>query len=800
MTFELTDATGQRGRLRLQLQGTVQGVGFRPFVYRIARQLRLGGWVANTLAGAEIEVEGPKVHLEEFVERLLTELPPLATVHRVERVELAPLGDAEFMIRHSEIEGEPLALVLPDVATCEQCLREIFDPTDRRYQYPFTNCTNCGPRYSIILRLPYDRQHTTMASFQMCPQCQAEYEDPANRRFHAQPNACPVCGPQLLLLNATGTLVAERHDALVRAVEALREGAIVALKGIGGFQLLVDARSEQAVQRLRRRKKREEKPFAMMVPSLEQVRTLCRVNNLEERLLVAPEAPIVLLERRADSQLVAPSVAPGNPYLGVMLPYSPLHHLLMREFGAPLVATSGNLTDEPICISTAEALERLAGIADFFLTHNRPIARYVDDSVVRVMMGRPVVLRRARGYAPLPVATLNIPSDGVLAFGAHLKNTVVVGVGNHLIASQHIGDLETEPAVNSHRLTAAALVDLYRVEPRYLACDLHPDYVSTTTAMQWPSPSKPLLVRVPHHIAHVLGVMAEHNILGEEVLGVGWDGTGLGLDHTIWGSEFFLVKDKEFRRLAHFRPLRALGGDGAMREPRRAGLAILAEIFGASAAADWFSTRLPHAFAHAELPLFLQMINTGLNSPWTAGAGRLFDAVASLLDLRQKCSFEGQAAMELEWSARPLQGATPYPLAWCERHVPSKEALWSLDPESCRFPTTVSIDVFNWEPAVRTILEDRESGVEVSTVATRFHATLVEVIITVARRSNVKTVVLSGGCFQNRLLTEHTCARLEQEGFRVFIHEKVPPNDGGIAVGQAVAAAFYAAEGKQPCV
>ncbi|MGC8741338.1 MAG: carbamoyltransferase HypF [Candidatus Sumerlaeaceae bacterium] len=790
MMPDVTDNHGQRARCNFRLEGTVQGVGFRPFVYRLAHELALGGWVANTPSGAEVEIEGPTEKIDEFIDRLLSELPPLASVQKIERKTVEPRGETRFLIRRSETDGAPAALVLPDVATCAQCLDEIFDPADRRYLYPFTNCTNCGPRYSIIRRLPYDRSNTTMVCFEMCPQCRAEYGDPTNRRFHAQPNACPVCGPKLSLLDPQGAEIAAGHEALQHAVAALRQGAIVALKGIGGFQLLVDARNDQAVQRLRQRKRREEKPFALMAPSVEYARSLCRVSPIEEKVLASPESPIVLLERNpVSTEDISSSVAPHNPNLGIMLPYSPLHHLLMREFGGPLVATSGNVTDEPICTSTREALERLAGIADVFLTHNRPIARYVDDSVVRVMAGRLVVLRRARGYAPLPVVTLDESAGGIVAFGAHLKNTVAVGVGNNIIVSQHIGDLDTEPAVRAHRSTLAALTDLYKVELRRLACDLHPDYVSTRTAEEISCPTHTLL-RVPHHIAHLYAALAEHRLFGQDVLGVVWDGTGLGLDHTIWGSEFLLLKEGVIQRVAHFRAWRALGGDRAMREPRRSALAVLAQMLGPSAATEWFAAHLPHAFRDVELSVLLKMLETGLNAPWTVGAGRLFDAVAALLDIRQVCSFEGQAAMELECCAESLRGVPTYPLAWQNRTAPVRDVLWPLPPSPDDAGLSV-VNVFDWSPMIRAIIEDREHDEPRAKIAARFHATLVEVIVSMARRINKPTIVLTGGCFQNRLLTEYACLRLEEERFHVFIHEKVPPNDGGIAVGQAVAAAFF---------
>ncbi len=808
MSEPISQQAGEKVRWRLRLTGTVQGVGFRPFVFRLASELGLAGWVANTPAGAEIEIEGPRAFLEEFAKRLRAELPPLASILSCEREILAPEGATAFSIRTSETQGTPTALVLPDVATCADCLRELKDPQDRRYRYPFINCTNCGPRYSIILALPYDRPNTTMSEFLMCPACRAEYEDPRHRRFHAQPNACPVCGPHLRLLDTQGQELAQRDEALLRAADALLAGQIIALKGIGGFQLLVDATNEAAVRRLRQRKRREEKPFALMAPSIDVVRKLCLCTPVEEALLRSPEAPIVILERApsADS-VVAPSVAPGNPSLGFMLPYSPLHYLFLEMVQRPIVATSGNLTDEPICTSTSEALERLAGVADLFLTHNRPIARYVDDSVVRVLAGRPVVLRRARGYAPLPVARLPRPRSGVVAFGAHLKNTIALAVDRNIVLSQHIGDLDTEPALRAHERTVNALAELYSVTLTHAVCDAHPDYASTLVAERFLQPTqdfprsthpprraegestKIALTRVPHHAAHIFAAMAEHGLWEDDVLGVAWDGTGLGLDNTIWGSEFLDVRMGWFRRRAHLRPFRALGGDKAMREPRRSALALLAELWDPQAARAWYERKHPHAFSDNELTILERMLVTGFYAPWTCGAGRLFDAVASLLGVRHRCSFEGQAAMELEWLALKTSERRGYPFVWRERSVPVAEAEWSVHPHQ-RQSHAVTLSVFDWEPMILGILEDCQRGERLERIAARFHATLSESIVQMARKVSCKNVVCAGGCFQNRLLTELVVSRLEQEGYRVFIPEKIPPNDGSIAVGQIAAVAY----------
>ncbi|HXP60044.1 MAG TPA: carbamoyltransferase HypF, partial [Dongiaceae bacterium] len=489
----------------------MQGVGFRPFVHHLAAELQLAGWVNNGPQGVSIEVEGARPQLESFLLRIAAENPPRSFIQSLEASWLDPLGFTGFEIRASEVHGDKTALVLPDVATCSECLREIFDPANRRFRYPFTNCTHCGPRFSIIESLPYDRANTVMKSFVMCPQCQAEYDDPGDRRFHAQPNACPVCGPRLQLLAPKGEAVCSGHQALLETARLLRAGSIVAVKGLGGFHLMVDARREEAVRRLRERKHREEKPLATLFPSLESVQALCEVSPLEQRLLSSPEAPIVLLKKLASCDAhVTPSVAPGNPNLGVMLPSNPLQHLLLAELNFPVVATSGNLTDEPICTSEEEALERLQGIADAFLAHNRPIVRHVDDSIVRVMLDRELVLRRARGFAPLPVLVRGAApgAQKVLGVGAHLKNAVALGVGDQVFISQHIGDLETEQAHAAFRRVIADFEKLYETKPEIIAADLHPDYLSTQFAQK----SGIKHVGVQHHLAHVLSCMAENEL------------------------------------------------------------------------------------------------------------------------------------------------------------------------------------------------------------------------------------------------------------------------------------------------
>jgi hydrogenase maturation protein HypF len=770
MGTKLLRPPDELGRLRIVIRGAVQGVGFRPFVYRLASDLGVTGWVSNTGQGVFVEAEGDRAALDEFLRRLDADAPPRAVIVSRECSALDPVGCEHFEIRASDAGMEPSAFVLPDIAPCAACLRELFDPKDRRFRYPFVNCTNCGPRFSIIERLPYDRERTSMKTFTMCAACAREYEDPLDRRFHAQPNACPACGPSLALWDGGGAELAREHDALRRACEAIEQGAIVAVKGLGGFLLMADARSDEAIRTLRARKHRECKPFAMLFPALADVTRECDVSAQEARALASPESPIVLLRRHAGrASSIAPSVAPRNPYLGAMLPCTPLHHLLMRDIGRPVVATSGNLADEPICIDEHEAVDRLQGIADLFLVHDRPIVRHVDDSIVRLLLGREMVIRRARGYAPLPVL-LPEPITPMLAVGAHLKNAIGINVGRSFFISQHVGDLETTQATDAFERVIAAFRDLYSVEPTRAVSDLHPDYLSTRYASTLGLP----VVHVQHHFAHVAACMAE-NELEDPVLGVSWDGTGYGTDGTIWGGEFLVPRGDQFDRVATLRPFRLPGGSRAVREPRRTAFGLLYEIFG-----DSLLTRTElapaAAFEARERDLLVQMLARGVNSPITTSAGRLFDAVASSCGICHRASFEGQAAMELEFSLDDRAEGT-YPILVTQR---------AAGPQSSG--VALPRMVLDWQPAIEAILEDIRSGVAVGSIALRFHNALVAAILEVAKRIGLPRVVLTGGCFQNRYLLEHTVRRLGQDGFRAYWHQRVPPNDGGIALGQAVVA------------
>jgi hydrogenase maturation protein HypF len=734
----------------LRMRGRVQGVGFRPVVFRLAHELGLRGWVRNDAAGAEVALAGAADAIDRFRAALPGRLPAAADIQGVEEG-AAPAGlPAGFEIRLSAgAGGAKVAGILPDLATCADCLREILDPADRRYRYPFANCTHCGPRYSILDALPYDRAHTTMKGFAMCPACAAEYGDPRDRRFHAQPNACPDCGPVVSWAAEDGSVLSMRDEALRAAAAALRGGRIVAVKGIGGFHLMVDARDGAAVRRLRERKRRDEKPLAVLFPSIASISAACEVSAAERGWLESAAAPIVLLRQRAGAGGLADEVAPGLPWMGAMLPYTPLHHLLMRDLGFPVVATSGNLTDEPICTEFDEARTRLAGIADFYLTHNRPIARPMDDSVMAVCAGGPLMMRRGRGLAPV---SLPLPgaADGLVAAGAQMKATVAVAAGGNAVVGPHIGDLDHEGAARLWGRSLADLLGLHGLEPGTVAADGHPDYASTRGAAALGVP----LERVQHHHAHIAACMAENAIEGP-VLGIAWDGTGWGDDGTVWGGEFLVCTRAEFRRAAWLRTFPLVGGDAAAREPRRSALGVLREMG---------SDRPPPGFAPAEVAVLDAALHQGLQVVRTSSAGRLFDAVASLLGVCQQMSHEGQAAMRLEALAGDA-AAPPYPVGWRGDEV-------------------------DWAPMVAAMLA---AGEPVAVAAARFHATLVEMMVAVARREGLADVCLSGGCFQNRRLLAGAVARLGEAGFRVWRHRDLPPNDAGIALGQLAVAAARAA-------
>ena len=732
-------------RKQIRVHGIVQGVGFRPFVYNAARQLALSGYVFNSSAGVTIEVEGHPAQVDRFVRELKENPPPLAEIEDIVIETLVPAGWTGFVIRESVDEPGELVPVSPDVATCADCLREFEDPADRRYGYAFTNCTNCGPRYTITRMIPYDRPLTTMACFPMCEQCLREYEDPSNRRFHAQPNACPDCGPML-----------SRPIAEIRRL--LHAGQIVAIKGLGGFHLVCDPFNDAAVRTLRERKKRSDKPFALMVPDIASAERVCFVSNRERAALTSIRRPIVILKRRPDAPL-SQALAPGNNTLGVMLPYTPLHHLLFGGEFPALVMTSGNMSEEPIVTGNREAALRLGSIADAFLFHNRDIHTRVDDSVARVFAGQERVLRRSRGYAPYPV-NLNFPLAEILACGAELKNTFCLTKQNHAFLSQHIGDLENYETLVFYRETLDRMKQLFRIAPTAVAYDLHPQYLSTKLALEMTDLRQ---IGVQHHHAHIASCMAENGIT-EKVIGVAFDGTGFGTDGKIWGGEFLMADFAGFERRAHLRYIPLAGGDTAVREPWRLGLSYLLDTFGAQF--DSIDVPLRRRVPAKKLATVRSMIERRINTVETSAAGRLFDAVASIIGVRDEVNFEAQAAIELEACALPgIDDVYPFEIA------------------------AGQIDV---RPMIQQVVHDVIAGKPSGWISAAFHNTVASIVVEVCQRlresEGIHRVCLSGGTFQNVYLVERAMASLNAKGFEIFLHSKVPPNDGGIALGQAVIA------------
>lgn len=755
-----------RERVKIIIRGAVQGVGFRPFIYRLAKELNLTGYVINSAKGVFIEAEGELNLLKDFVLKIQIEKPAHSIITSFEFSFLDPVGYTDFTIQMSKKEEEVSAFVLPDIATCDDCSREMFDPNDRRYLYPFINCTNCGPRFTIIESLPYDRPNTSMKIFKMCPECESEYKNPLNRRFHAQPIACPVCGPHIELWDNSGNLLYAKHDAILQTIELIKSGKIIAIKGIGGFHLVVDSTNDEAVKSLRKKKHREEKPFALMFPDIEMVKEFCVVSDLEERLLKSSESPIVLL-RKKDFKVNNPNlissiiheftisdfVAPYNPYLGVMLPYSPLHHLLTKLLNKPIVATSGNLSEEPICIDEYEALERLKGIANYFLVHNRPIVRHCDDSIARIINDREFIIRRARGYAPLPFLIEDYDEEKIIAVGGHLKNTISLKKKNMVFVSQHIGDLSTSESFNAFKKTIESFKSLYEIDSYKLIGDLHPDYLST----KYLKGEKKDFYLVQHHLAHVAACKNENQVKGE-CLGVSWDGTGFGLDGKIWGSEFFYISDREYQHLGHFKSFALPGGELAIKEPRRTLAGLLYEIYD-----DDISNLdlLKKKFSEKELKLIVHMIKQKINSPDCVSAGRLFDAFSSLLGICDYSNFEGQAAMKLEFAVDS-----------------STDAFYDFNLNKGE---TITID---WTQIFTSILKDIQDEISINQIATKFHNTLTEIISSFSKLTGLKKILLSGGCFQNVYLLERTIKRLKEENFQVYWHQRIPTNDGGISFGQ----------------
>lgn len=769
-------------RWRISVEGLVQGIGFRPFVYRLAHELNLTGWVQNSPAGATIEVEGTLTKLNHFLSRLKGEIPSTGCIKSLNYFSIPQEFDSLFKIVSSQQGQERSAIISPDLATCGECLRELFDPQNRRYRYPFTNCTQCGPRMSIIQNLPYDRRSTTMNKFQMCKECLSEFSNPLDRRFHAQPNCCPQCGPQITLWDKEGHTQEIHWNAILKARELLCLGKILAIKGIGGFHLLVDATNPEAIRELRIRKNRMEKPFAIMPPSLQWVHHHCQITPQEEQILKEAGAPIVLIPSKTtfhplsskDEKEISPEVAPNNPYLGILLPYSPLHHLLMAELGFPVVATSGNLSEEPICTDEYQALQNLGKVADYFLVHNRPISCPLDDSVVRVMDQRRMFIRRSRGYSPYVIdREPSLPHS--IGLGAQQKSTFSLSIGTKIIVSPYIGDLEHTATQAVYEKNLNLFQQIYSQPLAYAACDLHPNYFTTQLATQLKEKMNVPTLPVQHHYAHVLSCMAEHGIK-PPLLGVAWDGNGLGTDHTLWGGEFLWIESHQFKRLAHFKPFPLPGSEKAMREPRRSALGVLYAIFGEKVL-DLKPSATIQSFSSTELFNLTQMLKTQFNSPITSSVGRLFDAVASLLGMKQKASFEGQAAMELEFKTHEaLSTENQNVYGYSISHEESNQDL-----------TCLSI---NWDSIILGILEDLELSKPISVISLQFHNTLAHLISDIAQKVDAKKVVLTGGCFQNRVLLERSVKLLRQNGRAPYYSQHIPPNDSGISLGQILAVDF----------
>ncbi len=754
---------------RIKVNGVVQGVGFRPFVYRIAREHGVNGWVRNTSGNVEIAVEGPAYAVGKFVAALKAEAPPLARIDHIEVDSCPSHGYGKFEIRESvSAEGE-YQLVSPDIATCDDCRREIFDAKDRRYRYPFTNCTNCGPRFTIIDDIPYDRANTTMRKFRMCKLCQREYDDPLNRRFHAQPNACPACGPRLSLVDVNGKAV-PCDDPIAASAEMLRAGKILAIRGLGGFQLACDATNAKAVNLLRKRKRRPSKPFAVMFSSVEDIAKHCIVSKKEKELLSSPEAPIVLVKWKRSESNIASAVAERLNYLGAMLPYTPLHHLLMSDTETPLVMTSGNLSEEPIAKDNDEALRRLGGIADYFLMHDRDIYARYDDSVC-IVEREPQVVRRARGYAPYPVK-LGFEANQILACGAELKNTFCLTKGRNAFVSQHIGDMENAETLEHFENTVELYKKLFRVEPEAIACDMHPEYLATKYAHRVAELSGLRLVPVQHHHAHIVSCMAENGV-AEPVIGVALDGTGYGADGAIWGGEFLVSDSGHFDRVGHLEYVPLLGGEAAIKKPYRMALSYIWSTLGQDFPLDGLPLGKPGS---SELNLLKQQLRRGLNCPPTSSAGRLFDAVSAIAGVCADISYEAQAAIELEMAA---QGE--------RRSYSSKSYPFEIVAQD-------GSRVVKLAKLIAAIVKDVRSSVPASRISLKFHMTAAQIVremcSSISKDNGIKVVALSGGVFQNRLLTRLVVESLEADGFKVLTHSGVPCNDGCIALGQAVVANY----------
>ncbi len=751
-------------RKNIIIKGIVQGVGFRPFIHKLVKNYNLSGWVLNSNQGVEMDIEGKTGELHNFINDIKKKLPPLARIEKIEVNQLPLIGHKGFYIKKSIVKEEDgFVLVSPDISICEDCLQELFDPHNRRFHYPFINCTNCGPRFTIIKDIPYDRGKTTMNNFKMCSLCQSEYDDIENRRYHAQPNACTDCGPQVSLYQNKRKL--EGIDPIEKAVKLLKEGKIGAIKGLGGFHLACDATNNKAVARLRQLKKREAKPFGIMSFNLEKIKQYCKLGKKEEEWLINRARPIVLLKKKEDS-LISSLVAPRNNYLGVMLPYTPLHYLLLKDNFTALIMTSGNITDQPVIGDNQEALEKLDRIADFFLLYNRDIFNRCDDSVLKIINGDNVFFRRSRGYVPHPII-LDFKLKEVLALGGELKNTISFSKENYVFLSQYLGDLKSVETLNFLKESISSLKKMFRINPKIIACDLHPDYLSTQYAEETRAKKGLRVVKVQHHYAHIVSCIAENNIK-EKVIGVAYDGTGYGDDGNIWGGEFLLCDLKEYLRVGHLKYYPLPGGDKAIMEPWRMAYSYLYSIYGSRA--KKIDIDFNRRMDYDKLSIIEKMIDKNINSPLTSSCGRLFGAASSLIGIRDEISYEGQAAMELE--------------SFCASGIKERYN-FCICKEGDEF-------IIDLQEIFIDIIADLKEGIDEKVMAAKFHNTVAEFTLNlcgkIKKSTGINKIALSGGVFQNRYLTERIISLLEKDDFQVYIQRKVPPNDGGISLGQAVVA------------
>jgi len=752
-------------RKNIIVRGIVQGVGFRPFIHKLVSAYRLFGWVLNSDQGVEIDIEGEEIELNQFIADIKGKLPPLARIEEMEVSQLPLAGYKNFSIKKSiTSESNHFVLVSPDMSICEDCMNELFDPFNRRFRYPFINCTNCGPRFTIIKDIPYDREKTSMDIFKMCPKCLTEYTDIEDRRYHAQPNACEKCGPEVSIYQNNRRL--KTDNPIMEAVRKLKEGEIGAIKGLGGYHLACDATNDHAVRRLRRLKNREAKPFAIMACEMDKIKQFCYVNPEEEKVLSSRARPIVLLKKKLSSDGISESVAPKNNYLGVMLPYTPLHYLLLKDQFFALVMTSGNISEEPIISDNKEAFEKLDKVVDFFLTYNRDIYNRCDDSVIKFINHEPIFFRRSRGYVPQPV-TLDFKIKEVMALGGELKNTISFSKGNYIFPSQYLGDLKSLSTLDFLKQSIKKLEKIFRVNPGIIACDLHPDYLSTRYAEEIAKEKNMKMIRIQHHHAHIASCMAENGI-SEAVIGIAYDGTGYGDDHAVWGGELLIANFKNYFRAGHLKYCALPGGDRAINEPWRMAYSYLYSIYGREAKdlnIDFIKRRDPNVISIID-----KMIEKKINSPWTSSCGRLFDAISSLIGIRDVVSYEGQAAMELESICHPdIDESYGYDII-------GKEKKLIIEPKKI----------------ITELISDLSKGISKKVIASKFHNTVAEFTlkscIRIREQTKINKVVISGGVFQNKYLTEKVISLLTSYDFLVFSHKKVPPNDGGLSLGQAVIA------------